>query len=195
MFTSQKAQTWLKHSARCRLEPALLWSLTRRSNSEQRRRYHHHDQWKAKQQDQPSVSSRLSLITSGCIFLTYWTPSLCIWIRSSYSHISGWESVPLLRGQVHMFWLHSRLQVQMRPYLFELDSSTDGSTDSAGWSFSRLDLLGCFIFLKCYKAALSFRSELTEEVVFILAYILIRSNLNIRLPIATLSHAPPLCGN
>lgn len=50
-------------------------------------------------------------------------------------------------------------------------------------------------FFKRYKSALSFRSELTEEVVFILAYILIRSNLNIRLPIATLSHAPPLCGN
>lgn len=50
-------------------------------------------------------------------------------------------------------------------------------------------------FFPCYESALSFRSELTEEVVFISAYNLIRSNLNIRLPIATLSHALLLCGN
>lgn len=98
-------------------------------------------------------------------------------------HIWGWESVPLLRGQ-HMFWLHSRLLVQIRLCLYEWGSclhlrSTDGSTGSGGWNLSR------FFFFFCYESVRSFHSALTEEVVSILAHKIIRSYFNSRFPIAT----------
>ena len=115
------------------------------------------------------------------------------------NHIWGWNSVPLLRSQPHMFWLHSGLLVQIRPCLYKLGScslhwrSTDGSTASAGWNSSRLDLFR--LFFSVFKLVLSFYSALTGEVVFTLAHKIIRSNFNIRFPIATLSHALLLCWN